>query len=147
MKGSILQFDQTTVSGLISGQDGQRYAFDAASLAGDASGLAAGAEVDFLPEDGKATQMMAVPSVGEEKSRIMAAVLAFFLGSFGVHKFYMGKKKAGIIMLVVFLLGWIALGIPSIIIGVIAFIEFIIYLVKSDADFKAQYVDGNKSWF
>lgn len=147
MKGSILQFDKAATSGLISGQDGQRYTFDAASLVGDASALAAGAEVDFLPEDGKATQMMAVPNVGEEKSRIMAAVLAFFLGSFGVHKFYMGKKKAGIIMLVVFLLGWIALGIPSIIIGVIAFIEFIIYLIKSDADFKAQYIDGQKSWF
>jgi TM2 domain-containing membrane protein YozV len=147
MKGSILQFDSAAMSGLISGHDGERYTFDRASFSGDASGLAAGAEVDFVPVDGKATQMLVVPSVGEEKSRIMAAVLAFFLGSFGVHKFYMGKKSAGIIMLVVFLLGWIALGIPSLIIGLIAFIEFIIYLVKSDADFKAQYINGNKSWF
>ncbi|RWS84834.1 hypothetical protein DN462_24860 [Citrobacter freundii] len=30
-----------------------------------------------------------------EKSRIAAALLAFFLGGFGVHKFYLGKIGQG----------------------------------------------------
>ena len=31
-----------------------------------------------------------------KKSRIAAALLAFFLGGFGVHKFYLGKIGQGI---------------------------------------------------
>ena len=33
------------------------------------------------------------------KSKIIAALLAFFLGAFGVHSFYMGNKKKGLIQL------------------------------------------------
>ena len=33
------------------------------------------------------------------KNRVMAALLAFFVGVFGVHWFYIGKKIYGIIML------------------------------------------------
>jgi hypothetical protein len=33
------------------------------------------------------------------KSKIVAALLAFFLGTFGVHSFYMGNKKKGFIQL------------------------------------------------
>ena len=36
-------------------------------------------------------------SSGPEKSRITAALLAFFLGIFGVHKFYLGYSTTGII--------------------------------------------------
>ncbi|WP_413702474.1 hypothetical protein ACLKMH_16425 [Psychromonas sp. KJ10-10] len=50
-------------------------------------------------------------------------------------------------MLLVFLFGFILLGIPSMIIGVIAFIEFIMYLTKSDEEFEQIYVQGNKPWF
>ena len=44
-------------------------------------------------------------------------------------------------------IGWITFGIIPFIVGVIAFIEFIIYLVKPDAEFHRDYVAGNKSWF
>lgn len=50
-------------------------------------------------------------------------------------------------MLLVFIFGWILLGIPSLIIGVIAFVEFIIYLTKSDEEFEQIYVTGQKPWF
>ncbi|MNP82062.1 hypothetical protein D3C76_1805820 [compost metagenome] len=50
-------------------------------------------------------------------------------------------------MLLVFLFGWILLGIPSFIIGIIAFIEFVIYLTKSEEDFEQTYVVGKKGWF
>lgn len=69
-------------------------------------------------------------STSGNKSRISAALLAFFLGGFGVHKFYLGKVGQGIIYL---LFCWTFL--PAI----IAFIEFIIYLCMSDEDFAAKY--------
>ena len=54
-------------------------------------------------------------SSGPEKSRITAALLAFFLGIFGVHKFYLGYSTTGIIQLV---LGIVTCGLT----GIIAFI-------------------------
>jgi len=65
-----------------------------------------------------------------QKSRIAAAILAFFLGGFGVHKFYLGRVGQGILYL---LFCWTF--IPSI----IAFIEFIMYLCSSDEDFARKY--------
>jgi hypothetical protein len=65
-----------------------------------------------------------------EKSRVAAALLAFFLGGLGAHKFYLGRIGAGILYL---LFCWTF--IPSF----IAFIEFIIYLTMSDAAFAEKY--------
>ena len=64
------------------------------------------------------------------KSRITAALLAFFLGGIGAHKFYLGSIGLGILYL---LFCWTF--IPA----VIAFIEFIIYLTMSDEAFAAKY--------
>lgn len=64
------------------------------------------------------------------KSRIATALLAFFLGAFGVHKFYLGQIGRGFLYLLFF---WTA--IPAI----IAFVEFIIFLVMSDEEFVAKY--------
>lgn len=132
---------------MISGDDGQRYSFAGTDIEGNIAAARAGAKVDFNENGTAASSVHVMGGVAGEKSKIVAALLAFFLGAFGVHKFYMGKKKAGIIMLVVFILGLIALGIPSLIISLIAFIEAIIYLFKSDADFETQYIQGDKSWF
>jgi len=59
------------------------------------------------------------------RSRLVAALLAFFLGGFGAHEFYVGKTGAGILMLVFF---WTC--IPSI----IAFVQFIIILIGEFTD-------------
>lgn len=64
------------------------------------------------------------------KSKIAAALLAFFLGGFGVHKFYLGQIGQGILYLIFF---WTF--IPA----VIAFIEFIIFLTMSDDAFNRKY--------
>lgn len=40
-----------------------------------------------------------------DKSKIVAALLAFFLGGFGVHDFYLGNKRNGIIKLLGTILG------------------------------------------
>lgn len=64
------------------------------------------------------------------KSRITAAVLAFFLGGLGGHKFYLGRVAAGVLYI---LFCWTF--IPAF----IAFIEFIVYLCMSDESFAAKY--------
>lgn len=64
------------------------------------------------------------------KSRITAALLAFFLGGFGVHKFYLGQTGFGLIYL---LFCWTF--IPAI----FAFFEGIGYLLSSDREFALRY--------
>jgi TM2 domain-containing membrane protein YozV len=64
------------------------------------------------------------------KNRIVAALLALFLGVFGAHKFYLGHNFAGIIYL---LFCWTY--IP----GIIAFFESIGLLLMSDRAFDAKY--------
>jgi TM2 domain-containing membrane protein YozV len=46
---------------------------------------------------------------GGSKSKIVAALLAFFLGGLGIHSFYMGNKKKGLIQLGGTVLGMILL--------------------------------------
>jgi len=62
--------------------------------------------------------------------RVVAALLAFFLGSFGFHKFYLGQTFQGVVYL---LLCWT--GIP----GVVGMIEAVLYLIKSDYEFERKY--------
>lgn len=65
------------------------------------------------------------------KSRITAALFAFFLGAFGGHKFYCGKPGLGILYLLFF---WTY--IPAI----IALIEGVLYLsCNDDAAFTKKY--------
>lgn len=85
--------------------------------------------------------MSTVP--GAEK-KIPAGILAILLGGLGIHKFYLGYTKEGVIMLLVSVL---TLGMGAFIIGIIALIEGIVYLTKTDEDFAATYVTGRKGWF
>ncbi|MFA5523440.1 MAG: NINE protein [Tissierellales bacterium] len=65
------------------------------------------------------------------KSKVVAGLLGIFVGGLGIHKFYLGKIGMGILYL---LFCWTY--VPAI----IGFIEGIIYLTKSDAEFNARYV-------
>ncbi|AZA11337.1 TM2 domain-containing protein [Corynebacterium gerontici] len=42
-----------------------------------------------------------------QKNRVIAAVLAFFLGSFGVHNFYLGYNTKGLIQAGLGIFGWL----------------------------------------
>lgn len=65
-----------------------------------------------------------------DRDKTVAALLAFFLGGIGVHKFYLGQTGQGIIYLI---FCWTF--IPAL----IAFIEMIIYLTMSDQSFDEKY--------
>jgi TM2 domain-containing membrane protein YozV len=87
----------------------------------------------------------------EKKSKVVAGLLAIFLGSFGVHQFYIGNKKLGIILLCITvgsigltivtfgLLGLILMPLVSLL-GLACFVQGVLYLVASDADFEQKYV-------
>ncbi|MHB8120545.1 MAG: TM2 domain-containing protein [Desulfuromonadaceae bacterium] len=64
------------------------------------------------------------------KSKLAAVLFAFFLGSFGFHKFYLGSIGMGVIYL---LLCWTF--IPS----VLGIIEGILLLIMSEEDFNRKY--------
>lgn len=85
------------------------------------------------------------------EKKIPAGILAILLGSFGVHKFYLGYTNAGIIMLACSLFGYVSIcflmGIPVVVMSVIGLVEGIIYLTKSDQEFVDTYVIGKKEWF
>ncbi|OGN50164.1 MAG: hypothetical protein A2352_00725 [Caulobacterales bacterium RIFOXYB1_FULL_67_16] len=57
MRGEILSYDTTAGTGLISGDDGARYSFVSSALQSPAV-PAPGVRVDFVPEDGEATQIL-----------------------------------------------------------------------------------------
>ena len=61
------------------------------------------------------------------KSRTVAAVLCFFLGALGIHRFYVGKVGTGVLMIVT--LGGL---------GIWALIDFIMILVGSFKDIEGR---------
>ena len=86
-----------------------------------------------------------LPSKSKEK--LVAGLLALFLGTLGIHKFYLGYTKEGVIMLLVSIIGGLLFGVGTAVMAVIALVEAILYLTKSDEDFDNIYVIGNKGWF
>ncbi|MGB5274921.1 MAG: NINE protein [Flavobacteriaceae bacterium] len=89
---------------------------------------------------------------GGDNKKVLAGLLAIFLGSLGVHKFILGYQKEGFILLGTSIVGYATLCflIGSFILmatGVIGLIEGIIYLTKSDEEFYNTYQVGKKPWF
>lgn len=64
------------------------------------------------------------------KNKTIAAILAFFLGAIGIHKFYLGKTGQGVLYLV---FCW------TLIPAILALIDFIMLLVMSEEKFNSTY--------
>lgn len=75
----------------------------------------------------------------QENKKVVAGILAILLGALGIHKFYLGYSKEGIIQLILGLLCGIG--------GIIGIIEGVLYLTKSDEEFYQTYQVGKKGWF
>ena len=103
MLGQILDFSIQTNSGIIRGDDGNRYQF-AGSEWKDTVNPNRGMQVDFEVEGSDALGIYRAPGsagggtdlsslLGSEKNRIVAGVLALVLGWVGAHKWYLGLYK------------------------------------------------------
>lgn len=67
------------------------------------------------------------------KNKIVAALLALFVGGFGAHKFYLGRPKIGVLYLI---FCW------TLIPGIIAFFEGLFLLGTDDSRFNRKYNKG-----
>ena len=153
MKGQILDYSVSSNTGTITGVDGSRYYFAGSEWKGTAVPTR-GMNVDF---EADGTQAKAVyvglgsATANGSKSKVTAGILALLLGGIGVHKFYLGFTGPGLVFLLVNTVGWLItwtmLFLPNIVLGVISFVEGIIYLTKSDEEFEQQYVVQKKQWF
>ena len=145
MRGQVLGVDVRNGEGQIAGSDGQRYAFvqtDWAHRGEPAIGL----EVDFEPDHRRARNVFPllpanaarVPAAPArpttDRSRIVAAVLAFFIGTLGIHRFYLRRRKSAVLMLV---LSVTVVGL--LLTGPWALIDMVRYLMMSEEDFAARY--------
>lgn len=79
------------------------------------------------------------PQGGSDK-KLVAGLLGILLGTFAIHKFYLGYTKTAVIQLII---GIVTCGVA----GIIGFIEGIIYLTKSDEEFEETYIKNKKEWF
>ncbi|MHA2790050.1 NINE protein [Corynebacterium sp. S7] len=74
------------------------------------------------------------PQQARPKSKVVAAVLAFFLGSLGLHNFYLGYNNRGIAQLVTWVVALITTFaffglLIYMVLGVWVFVEFILILI------------------
>lgn len=141
--------DMRTGHGTVSGDDGRRYTFTPEDWAHRGE-PAVGMYVDFEAEQSRALSIFPVPGTSpapvsaspapapaaglNDRNKYIAALIAFFLGPLGIHRFYLGRTGSGIAMLV----------LSCTIIGLIvsapwALIDMVRYLVMSDREFAARY--------
>ena len=153
MKGLILHLSEG--GGLISGDDNSRYSFLFADILTNPKQIFVGSRVDFQIEGDKAIQIIPISGgnniattggVRKEKDKLVAGLLAIFLGGLGIHKFYLGYTNPGIWMLIMGTVGWLLI-LPPFVVAIIALIEGIIYLTKSDQEFYEIYELNQKGWF
>lgn len=128
-------------SGVEYGQTTGQQAYQSGGYAG---GYGASPQTPYNPYGQNYYQQPVVRT----KDHVAAGLLGIFLGTFGIHKFYLGYNTSGFIMLGVAILGGLlSLGLATGVVWLIGLIEGIIYLVKGQAEFEQTYVFGKREWF
>ncbi len=147
MRGQVLGVDTRTGDGMVAGDDGRRYSFGPSDWA-DRDEPAVGMFVDFETDQNRALSIFSVPGTvpaqrlssvapaadDNDRNKYVAAIIAFFLGPLGIHRFYLGRTGSGVAML----------ALSCTVIGLIisapwAFIDMVRYLLMSDREFAARY--------
>jgi TM2 domain-containing membrane protein YozV len=147
MRGQVLGVDTRTGDGMVAGDDGRRYSFKPADWAARGE-PAVGMLVDFEINESRALSIFPVPGAAlptvmaapagvpeaAGRDKFVAALLAFFFGTLGVHRFYLGRIGSGIAMLL----------LSCTVIGLIvsvpwALIDMIRYLAMSHGEFAERY--------
>ena len=115
-------------------------------------------EIENLKSEIKSLQKVESPNIDEELSnaeidelksrRTSIGILAIIFGFLGVHKFMLGYKREGFILLAVSIIGGIiTCGIAIIVTDIIGIIEGIMILNKTPMQFKKTYIDRKTFWF
>lgn len=153
MQGFVLDSDKQSSEGVISGNDGKRYRVARLDWR-NSDVLEMGRKVDFIADGDRARDVCGIATRPGSlpKSKVTAAILAFFFGLFGVHKFYLGFTGQGIIMLLSTIAGFVLTAVlvgylVLLAVAVISFVEFITYLSRSDQDFYETYFVKKQRWF
>ena len=144
MRGQILGVDTRSGDGILVGDDGRRYMFRPEDWAHKGE-PAIGMQVDFEGHEKRALSIFPVPGTApppaprrapepNDRNKFVAALLAFFFGLFGAHRFYLGRTGSGIAMLVLsFTIVGLFVSLPW------ALIDMVRYLGMSDREFAARY--------
>ncbi|MGH9519343.1 MAG: TM2 domain-containing protein [Terriglobales bacterium] len=106
----------------------ERFCRDCGEVISQAAEICPKCGVRQFPAQGPFAFGFAVTPSG--KSQLAAALLGIVLGSFGVHKFYLGQIGWGIIYLVFF---W------TLVPGIVGFVEGIILLTMPSGEFLARF--------
>lgn len=84
-------------------------------------------------------QQQPVPAEVNSK-KILCGIMGILFGGLGIHRFILGDTAGGLWRILITV---VTCGIGAI----IGFIEGIIYLTKTDADFYQTYMVEKKAWF
>jgi len=146
VKGTILDYTIQTNAGIISGDDGRRYSFQGAEWREAGKYPIKGMRVDFSPQAGFASAIYLIQDVSSSISgtaekrdcnHVMAGLFGILLGTFGIHKFYMGQTQMGCLYIVA---GVVTCGFGFAITWVVGIVEGIIYLSMTQAQFEQKYI-------
>ncbi|WP_455481177.1 TM2 domain-containing protein [Bartonella sp. B12(2025)] len=126
MRGVIISQDQGTY--LVSGDDGKRYQFASWDWLGKIPPRV-GETVDFVCEGDVVNSVFPLLQQNSEHSRIMFALICWFAGIFGVHRFMVGKVGTGALMLI------LSLSLAGLMVtGIWAIIDFVVIVAGKFTD-------------
>jgi len=90
------------------------------------------AKAEICPKCG--VRVSAPPATNIDKNKTVAGLLAFFLGTMGIHKFYLGNNKMGVVYIL------ISITIIGLIVtAILSLYDAIKLFTMSEADFQRTY--------